>query len=173
MEFFLTASSESCCLNGDNSSLPNKALTSNSLIWLNITENELQFYSCERIKEAYMHGIETLVFIPTSNGVLEIGSSDVVAENWSLVQQAKALLDSDLISTIQQSKQPNPIQFFDDQNISFADIGIIAGVQEEEDSFCRDSKKNMREEIEMKKKPQIKGRLRSGEESPDSVGKCL
>lgn len=102
--------------------VPGKALSSGSLVWLT-GGHELQFYNCDRAKEAQIHGIETLVCIPTSDGVLELGSSGIIRENWGLVQQAKSLFGSD----------PNPIQFLS-RNISFADIGIIAGVQEEEDN---------------------------------------
>ncbi|KAJ7963443.1 Transcription factor like [Quillaja saponaria] len=103
---------------GDGS-LPSKAFTSGSLVWLT-GEHQLQFYNCERAKEAQIHGIETLVCIPTIHGVLEMGSSNIIRENWGLVQQAKSLLGL---------KNPIPAQF-PDRNISFADIGIIAGLQE-------------------------------------------
>lgn len=108
-----------------------KALGSGSLVWLT-GGHELQFYNCERAKEAQVHGIETMVCIPTSSGVLELGSCDMVRENWGLAQQAKSLFGSDLIGLI--PKQPSSgggIQFLD-RNISFADIGIITGVQEED-----------------------------------------
>ncbi|KAK7258452.1 hypothetical protein RIF29_24030 [Crotalaria pallida] len=126
-------------------SLLSKAFTSGSFIWLKSDQHELQFFNCERAKEAYMHGIQTLVFIPTTNGVLELASLDVITENWGLLQQAKPLLESssELMAMAPQNKQLNPIQFFDDQNISFADIGIIAGVQEE-DNTSDDVKHKMR-----------------------------
>ncbi|XP_062154022.1 transcription factor MYC2 [Alnus glutinosa] len=118
-----------------------KAFSTNSLVWLT-GGHELQFYSCERAKEAQMHGIETLVCIPTSSGVLEIGSQEIIRENWGLVQQAKSLFGSDLIGLV--PKQPNPssgpMQFLD-RNISFADIGIIAGIQEEDNSQEEKKKK--------------------------------
>ncbi|XP_021889655.1 transcription factor MYC2 [Carica papaya] len=113
---------------------PGKALTTGSLVWLT-GGHELQLYSCDRAKEANMHGIETLVFVPTSNGVLELGSSDLIRENWSLVQQVKSLFASDLITLVSKQPSPNPTPIpFLDRNISFADIGIIAGVQEEDAS---------------------------------------
>ena len=112
-----------------------KAFGTNSLVWLT-GGHELQFYNCERAKEAQMHGIETLVCIPTSCGVLELGSQDIIRENWGLVQQVKSFFGSDLIGLVpKQANQssPSPIQFLD-RNISFADIGIIAGIQEDDDS---------------------------------------
>ena len=141
---------------GDASySLPGKAFTSGSLIWLKNDQHELQFCNCERAKEAYMHGIQTLTYIPTTDGVLEMGSYDVITENWGLLQQAKSLFGSDLIGSgmpPNKQQQLNPIQFFDDQNISFADIGIIAGVQEEDNSHDDATRKRKERERELNNK---------------------
>ncbi|XP_031251019.1 transcription factor MYC2 [Pistacia vera] len=113
-------------------SIPGRALSTGSLVWLT-GGHELQFYNCERANEAHMHGIETFVCIPTSCGVLELGSSDIIRENWRLVQQVKSLFGSDLTGLVTKQLNPTsgPIQF-PDRNISFADIGIIAGIQEED-----------------------------------------
>lgn len=119
-EWFYVMSLTRSFLAGDG--VPGKALSSGSLVWLT-GGHELQFYNCDRSKEAHIHGMETLVCIPTSCGVLELGSSEIIRENWGLVQQAKSLFGSD----------PVPIQFLN-RNISFADIGIIAGVQEEDNN---------------------------------------
>ncbi|KAH7519435.1 hypothetical protein FEM48_Zijuj08G0035700 [Ziziphus jujuba var. spinosa] len=114
--------------------VPGKAFSSGSLVWLT-GGHDLQLYNCERAKEAQMHGIQTLICIPTSSGVVEMGSSDIIGENWGLVQQAKSLFGSDLIGLAPEQPNPSsaPIQFLN-RNISFADIGIIAGVQEEDNS---------------------------------------
>lgn len=142
--------------------VPGKAFSTNSLVWLT-GGHELQFYSCERAKEAQMHGIETLVCIPTSSGILEMGSQEIIGENWGLVQQAKSLFGSDLIGLV--PKQPNPssgpMQFLD-RNISFADIGIIAGVQEEDNS----------QEEKKKKKDCFKGAQSSYVDSEHSDSDC-
>ncbi|GMI73667.1 hypothetical protein like AT4G00870 [Hibiscus trionum] len=112
-----------------------KALSTGSLVWLT-GAHALQFYNCERAIEAQMHGIETLVCIPTSCGVLELGATEMISENWGLVQQVKSLFGPDLISLVpKQSGQ------FLDGNISFADIGIVSGVKEEEDASPDDETK--------------------------------
>ncbi|KAE8699628.1 Rho GTPase activating protein with PAK-box/P21-Rho-binding domain [Hibiscus syriacus] len=100
--------------------IPGKALGTGSLVWLT-GAHELQFYNCERAREAEMHGVETLVCIPT------------IRENWGLVQQVKSLFGSDLNKQSNPNLTRGPIQFLD-RNISFVDIGIIAGVQEEDDA---------------------------------------
>ncbi|BFG22240.1 hypothetical protein CerSpe_085140 [Prunus speciosa] len=117
-----------------SASVPGKAFSSGSVVWLT-GAHELQFYNCDRAKEAQMHGFQTLVCIPTPTGVLEMGSSDSIRENWSLVQQAKSLFGSDFICSVADQPDPetrSPIDFIN-RNFSFADIGIIAGVEEEED----------------------------------------
>ncbi|KAI9181491.1 hypothetical protein LWI28_015445 [Acer negundo] len=115
--------------NAGDGGIPGRALSTGSLVWLT-GSHDMQFYNCERAKEAQMHGIQTFVCVPTSCGVLELGSSDIIRENWNLVQQIKSLFDSDLIGSIPK-QSPGPLQFLD-RNISFADIGIIAGIQEED-----------------------------------------
>ncbi|KAB2597881.1 transcription factor bHLH14-like [Pyrus ussuriensis x Pyrus communis] len=84
--------------------------------------HELQSYACERAKEAQMHGIQTLVCIPTPTGVLELGSSDLIRENWNLVQQTKSLFWSDLVSDQQEPGTRSPINLIN-RNFSFADCG--------------------------------------------------
>ncbi|CAN1794127.1 Transcription factor bHLH14 [Linum perenne] len=99
-----------------------KALTTGSLMWLT-GSHELQFHNCDRAKEAQLHGVRTLVCIPADGGVVELASCDVIKENWGLVQQVKSLFGSD------HSSSPIPKNHLP---FSFADIGIIAGVQEDD-----------------------------------------
>ncbi|KAH1073785.1 hypothetical protein J1N35_026113 [Gossypium stocksii] len=100
-----------------------KVLSTGSLVWLT-GAHELQFNGCERAREAQLHGIQTLVCIPTNRGVLELGSSDMIKENWEFVQQVKSLfgLDPNLTSGSTQ---------FLERTISFPDIGLLAGIEEE------------------------------------------
>nr|XP_009623539.2 transcription factor MYC1 isoform X2 [Nicotiana tomentosiformis] len=80
---------------------------------------QFQVYSCERAKEAQIHGIQTLLCIPTSNGVLELGSAHLIKENFDLVQQVKSLFLS-----------CPPIHFLE-KSICFADIGLVTGLQQD------------------------------------------
>ncbi|KAG7990989.1 hypothetical protein I3843_02G053300 [Carya illinoinensis] len=112
--------------------VPGKAFAFDSLVWLS-GGHELQFYNCERAKEAQMHGIETFICIPTSTGVLEMGSPIIIRENCGLVQQAKSLFGRDLTGLVPRQPSQNlvPIQFLD-RNIYFADIGITTSIQEDD-----------------------------------------
>lgn len=73
--------------------VPARAYGSLAPVWLTGT-HALQACGCDRSREAQLHGIETMVCVPAPCGVLELGSSDLIGENWVLIQQAKALLSA-------------------------------------------------------------------------------
>lgn len=76
-----------------------RAYSCGAYIWLT-GYHELQFYECERVKEARMHGVRTLVCVSTSRGVVELGSTDVIKEDWSLVPLVKSLFGSENTSSL-------------------------------------------------------------------------
>ncbi|XP_057454901.1 transcription factor MYC2-like [Lotus japonicus] len=128
-----------------SSSLPGKAFALGSVLWLN-SKHELQFYNCERSHEAHVHGIQTLICIPTTNGVIEMGSYDNIKQNWSLVNHVKSMFGvssshsthSNMmmsnVTMIPEDNNINKVQIFNDgcnhNNISFVDTGISTGVRE-------------------------------------------
>ncbi|EHA8590529.1 transcription factor MYC4-like [Cocos nucifera] len=73
--------------------VPARAYGSLAPVWLT-GAHALQSCGCDRAREAQLHGIETLVCVPLPGGVLELGSSDIIGENWALVQQARAILSA-------------------------------------------------------------------------------
>ncbi|CAL0307932.1 unnamed protein product [Lupinus luteus] len=129
------------------SSLPGKSFALGSVLWLD-SKHELQYYNCERTKEAHMHGIETMTCIPTTNGVIELGSYDTVKENRGLVQHAKSLFGS-LPTDNNNNNHFNLTQkqLFDDKNFSFDDIGILTGVEENEDTMKRNTQEQPNNKI--------------------------
>ncbi|KAF8008125.1 hypothetical protein BT93_K1957 [Corymbia citriodora subsp. variegata] len=72
-----------------------RAFRSGGHVWLSGEDrHELEMYGCdERVKEARMHGIQSIVCIsiPNGSGVLELGSSEIIQEDWNLVHLAKSL----------------------------------------------------------------------------------
>lgn len=70
-----------------------RVFDSGAYIWLTVDDG-LHLYECERVKEARMRGIQTLVLVSTSVGVLELGSSELIRQDWSLAQSAKSLFGS-------------------------------------------------------------------------------
>ncbi|KEH18599.1 putative transcription factor bHLH family [Medicago truncatula] len=132
--------------NASSISLPGKAFALDSVLWLN-SKHELQIYNCERSNEAHMHGIETLICIPTTNGVIEMGSYDNIQQNWNLVHQAKSMFQTsssesnsnlDLTSTTPFDKCKTFIQ-----NTSFANMGVVSGGSAREDPH--EKPKNLQE----------------------------
>ncbi|XP_021816617.1 transcription factor MYC2-like [Prunus avium] len=87
----LTQSFGACHATGN---ILGRAFCSGGFVWL-AGDHELQFSECERVKEARMHGIQTLVCIQTSCGVLELASLDVIKEDWGLVELSKSLFGSE------------------------------------------------------------------------------
>ncbi|KAL3536663.1 hypothetical protein ACH5RR_000029 [Cinchona calisaya] len=143
--FYVMSLAQSFCVDNQGGVL-GKAFSSGSLIWLTGGQ-QLEFYNCDRAKEAQIHGIETLVCIPVAQGVLELGSNEVIKENWSLVQQAKTLFggssssssSSDLDSLIITQQVDDPAagcanvssEILQEGAISFADFSLVMGLQEE------------------------------------------
>ncbi|KVH97346.1 Myc-type, basic helix-loop-helix (bHLH) domain-containing protein [Cynara cardunculus var. scolymus] len=136
---------------GDGSA-PGTAFGSNSMIWLSGVD-QFQSFNCERTKEAQIHGFETLVCIPTPNGVVEMGSYNVIEESWNLAHQVQSLFGGGSTSSSSSPPAPLPNLFQhkhennatihplklnthsdNHQNIiSFADMVLMAGgLQEEE-----------------------------------------
>lgn len=65
-----------------------KAFTSGNHVWL---AGSLGSCECERAREAMIHGIRTMICVPTADGVIEMGSSFNVNEDLILVEQIKSL----------------------------------------------------------------------------------
>lgn len=122
---------------GDGSALA-KALVSNSVVWLTGAFNLLSS-NCDRAKEAHVHGLETLVYVPTANGVVEMGSYHVVHETESgLVCQAQSLFGAGYSSSSSSSTPPSvslveEVKKTEGGVISFHDM--VGGTLPEEESM--------------------------------------
>ncbi|KAE8663394.1 putative valacyclovir hydrolase [Hibiscus syriacus] len=92
-EWYYTASITQVFAIGDGA--VGKTFGSGSYIWLT-GDQELQLYECDRVKEAQMRGIRTIVFLSTSFGVVELGSSEMIQENWAMLQLAKSIFGSEV-----------------------------------------------------------------------------
>lgn len=132
---------------GDGS-VTGKAFGSDDFLWITGPAQFQLHYRCERAKEAQIHGIQTLVCIPTSNGVFELGSTQLIKQNLSLVQQVKSLF---LCCP--------PIQFLE-KSICFADIGLVTGLQQDDndDKLRENSKKQPQPVVAKKRGRKPKGR---------------
>nr|WKE35250.1 basic helix-loop-helix family protein [Rosa persica] len=98
--YFYTVSNftQSFAAGPESNNILGGAFCSGAFVWL-AGDHELKFYECERVKEACMHGIQTLVCIATPFGVLELASLEMIKQDWGFVQLCKYIFGSDLIST--------------------------------------------------------------------------
>ncbi|KAL1828186.1 hypothetical protein DCAR_0207380 [Daucus carota subsp. sativus] len=90
--FFMVSVTRSFVVGDDN--IVSRTFGSGSYEWL-VGDEELQFNACERAKEAYLHGVKTLACIPTSCGIIELGSSNVIRQDWGLVHLAQSVFGPD------------------------------------------------------------------------------
>ncbi|XP_078149662.1 transcription factor bHLH14-like [Carex rostrata] len=73
---------------------PVRAYLSQMPIWLAGADALVGTSGCERSREAQIHGINTIVWVPVSEGVLELGSWDWISQDRVLIQQAVAILNN-------------------------------------------------------------------------------
>ncbi|XP_016433007.1 transcription factor MYC1-like [Nicotiana tabacum] len=87
--FFLISMSQSF-VNG--SGLPGLAMHSSSPIW--VTESErLAASHCERARQAQGYGLQTMVCIPSTDGVVELGSTELISQSSDLMDKVKVLFN--------------------------------------------------------------------------------
>ncbi|KAJ9186694.1 hypothetical protein P3X46_002239 [Hevea brasiliensis] len=126
---------------------------SGAFIWLT-GNHELQMFGCERVKEARMHGIQTLACISTTCGVVELGSSNTIDKDWSLVQLCKSLFGGDTACLV--SLEPSHDSHLHVLNTSFLDISMFSASQNETST---------EKQIEGDKKKDVTGQVRSSSDS--------
>ncbi|GER50588.1 basic helix-loop-helix DNA-binding family protein [Striga asiatica] len=87
--FFLISMTQSFV---SGSGIPGQALYSSSPVWVTGPER-LATSPCSRARQAYEFGLQTLVCIPSSTGVVELGSTEVIFQNSDLTRIVKTLFN--------------------------------------------------------------------------------
>ncbi|KAJ4728681.1 transcription factor MYC2-like [Melia azedarach] len=88
--FFLISMTQSFYVNGGG--LPGQAFFSNSPVWVCGSER-LVNSSCERARQGQVFGLQTMVCIPSANGVVELGSTDMIIQSSDLMNKVKFLFN--------------------------------------------------------------------------------
>ncbi|KAK9059369.1 hypothetical protein SSX86_021989 [Deinandra increscens subsp. villosa] len=91
-QWLIMSSVSMCFLAGQD--VVGLSYSSGSSLWL-AGDMELKNYNSNRTEEVRIHGIKSLVCIPASNGVLELGSCDTVKQDDGLIQLVESVFDSD------------------------------------------------------------------------------
>ncbi|XP_047980592.1 transcription factor MYC2-like [Salvia hispanica] len=89
-EWFFLISMTQNFVNG--SGLPGQALFTSSPVWVT-GPDRLASSPCERARQAQGFGLQTLVCIPSPNGVVELGSTEVIFQSSDLMKKVKSLFN--------------------------------------------------------------------------------
>ncbi|KMZ62016.1 Transcription factor MYC2 [Zostera marina] len=92
IEWFFLVSMTQSFVNG--SDLPGQTFFSGTPSWVAGAER-LSAVPCERARQASVLGTQTLVCVPVSNGVVELGSTEVIFQNATILNKIKFLFNSD------------------------------------------------------------------------------
>ncbi|CAH9134243.1 unnamed protein product [Cuscuta epithymum] len=74
------------------SGLPGHAFYSSSPIWI-AGQEKLASSPCERARQAQGFGLQTMVCIPSPNGVVELGSTELIHQNFDLTNKVRFLFN--------------------------------------------------------------------------------
>ncbi|KAG6545148.1 hypothetical protein Mapa_013413 [Marchantia paleacea] len=83
--FYLVSMS---CFFGHGVGTPGQALASRNYVWL-MEANKAPSHICTRADLAKMAGIQTLICVPSRSGVVELGSTDLIAESLDIIENVK------------------------------------------------------------------------------------
>ncbi|KAH8513907.1 hypothetical protein Peur_057580 [Populus x canadensis] len=89
-EWFFLVSMTQSFVNG--SGLPGQALFNGSPVWVAGSER-LGTSPCERARQGQVFGLQTLVCIPSANGVVELGSTELIFQSSDLMNKVKVLFN--------------------------------------------------------------------------------
>ncbi|XAR54811.1 hypothetical protein NMG60_11030115 [Bertholletia excelsa] len=87
--FFLISMTQSFAT---GSGIPGQALLTSSPIWVAGAERLASSF-CERARQAQVFGLRTLVCIPSANGVVELGSTELIIHSADLMNKVKILFN--------------------------------------------------------------------------------
>ncbi|XP_057478945.1 transcription factor MYC2-like [Actinidia eriantha] len=89
-EWFFLVSMTQSFVNG--SGLPGQALFGSTPIWVAGAER-LAVSNCERARQGQVFGLQTIVCIPSTNGVVELGSTELIFQSSDLMNKVKFLFN--------------------------------------------------------------------------------
>ncbi|KAM3322298.1 transcription factor MYC2 [Capsicum chacoense] len=89
-EWFFLISMTQSFVNGNG--LPGQAMCSSSPIWVAGVE-KLAASHCERARQAQGFGLQTMVCIPSANGVVELGSTELIIQSSDLMNKVRVLFN--------------------------------------------------------------------------------
>lgn len=89
-EWFFLVSMTQSFLSGVG--LPGQSFLNSSSLWVT-GPDRLACSGCERARQAQVFGLQTMVCVPSSNGVVELGSTELIAQNSDLMNRVRVLFN--------------------------------------------------------------------------------
>jgi len=89
-EWFFLVSMTQSFVNG--AGLPGQAFFNSNPVWVTGCDR-LSASPCERARQGQVFGLQTLVCIPSANGVVELGSTELIYQNPDLMNKVKVLFN--------------------------------------------------------------------------------
>ncbi|XP_050376590.1 transcription factor MYC2-like [Argentina anserina] len=89
-EWFFLVSMTQNFVNGGG--LPGQAFFQSNPVWV-AGPDRLAASSCERARQGQVFGLQTMVCVPTANGVVELGSTELIFQTSDLVNKVRVLFD--------------------------------------------------------------------------------
>ncbi|KAL4342024.1 hypothetical protein GQ457_08G025300 [Hibiscus cannabinus] len=89
-EWFFLVSMTQSFVNG--SGLPGQAFFESSPVWV-AGSDRLASSMCERARQAQVFGLQTMVCIPSANGVVELGSTELITQSSDLMNKVRVLFN--------------------------------------------------------------------------------
>ncbi|XP_077237623.1 transcription factor MYC2-like [Tasmannia lanceolata] len=136
-EWFFLVSMAQSFINGCG--LPGQALIAGAPVWL-AGSDRLAGSSCDRARQAQAFGMQTMVCIPSGDGVVEIGSTDIIFQSTDLMNKVRVLFNFHSLeigswippAVDQGENDPSTLWISDPSGIEIKDsvVGTSAPVQE-------------------------------------------
>ncbi|TYH97366.1 hypothetical protein ES332_A12G238500v1 [Gossypium tomentosum] len=89
-EWFFLVSMTQSFVNGGG--LPGQALFNSTPVWV-VGSERLASSTCERVRQGQVFGLQTMVCIPSANGVVELGSTELITQSSGLMNKVRVLFN--------------------------------------------------------------------------------
>ncbi|KAJ0252735.1 Transcription factor MYC3 [Hirschfeldia incana] len=126
-EWFFLVSMTQSFVNGVG--LPGESFLNSRVIWLS-GSGALTGSGCERARQGEVYGLQTIVCIPAENGVVELGSSEVISQSSDLMDKVNGLFNGNGNGEASSwGFNLNPDQGENDPALWLSEPNVITGIE--------------------------------------------
>nr|AJC01628.1 MYC2-like protein 2b [Hevea brasiliensis]AST25598.1 lMYC6 [Hevea brasiliensis] len=125
-EWFFLVSMTQSFVNG--SGLPGQAFFNGSPVWVT-GPDRLSASPCERARQGQVFGLQTLVCVPSANGVVELGSSEMIYQSSDLMNKVRVLFNFNNLDVGSWPMGTNPDQGENDPSSLWISDASHSGIE--------------------------------------------